>query len=100
VYVLTQEVVAKLQRLPPGLDPAISRLDVSVQPDQNGEDILSFRVVLKGDLPETASADFGERLMRIASALRARAAQLEVPMFALVTFVHESEVRPRTSKTA
>jgi hypothetical protein len=54
-------------------------------------------VVLKDDAPKAALSDaFGKRLQKISTALRDRAARLNIPMFASVDFVGESELpRPK-----
>jgi hypothetical protein len=74
---------------------------VTLSPDHDGEDALYFRVALKDDpMLSKPSAELGKRLYRIASALRARAAGLGLPMFAYVNWVLESELPRPKRKTA
>ena len=96
-----KDIAAKLQKPLPEVDKGVAQVLVSVAPDHNGEEALFFRVVLKDD-PTTAkpSAELGNRLQRIASALRERAAQLKLPMFGYVDWVLESELPRAKRKTA
>jgi hypothetical protein len=100
-YLLDTSVAAKLTKPLAGVDKGVSRIDVGLAPDYLGEETLVFRVVLKdaADL-RLPSAELGKRLHKISSVLRRRAADLEVPMFASVRFVAESEIQPRRRKSA
>ena len=98
---LTKSAVDELVKpLPAPIGKGVSRIMVSISPDHDGIDSLFFRVVLKDDprlmLP---SKELGERVQRIASELRRRAAK-QGPGFAYVGFVAESELRQPKRKTA
>jgi hypothetical protein len=100
-YVLTKDLAGKLKKpLPSTVGKGVSRILVDVAPDHEGVDSLFFHVVLKDD-PSTAapSKELGQRLHRIAAVLRRRAAD-EVPGFAYVDFVLESELPRQRRKTA
>jgi hypothetical protein len=79
------------------IDKGVVRILAEVALNSLGEEWLYFRVVLKDDPTMTATSDvFGKRIQRISTALRNRAANLKVPMFASVSFVAESELpRPK-----
>jgi hypothetical protein len=96
-YVLTKTVEERLKKSLASVDKGISRLQLDITPNQEGDDSLFIRVVLKDDpATQTPSRALGQRLARIAAELRRRAAA-DVPGFAYVDFVLESEVpRPRT----
>lgn len=99
-YLLDKDVAAKLRAVPTG-DKGVARVIVGIAPDHDGEERLFFRVVLKDDPSiATPSEELGKRLQRIATALRRRAAELGVPMFAHVDFIAESEIPPQRRKTA
>ena len=101
-YVLQKNVAAQLAKtLPAAVDPGVSRVDVRLGPDHAGEDTLFFTVILKDDgAMDVPSAALGKRVQRISMALRQRAAELGLPMFASVRFLLESDVRPPRRKTA
>jgi len=92
-YVLSKALEAKLTKLLPDVDKGVVRIFVEVGPNSLGEDWLYFRVVLKDDpMLATLSDEFARRIQKISTALRDRAARLNVPMFASVGFVAESEL--------
>jgi hypothetical protein len=95
-YVLEKALETKLTKLLPD-DKGVVRILAEVAPSHTGEDWLYFRVVLKDDPTMATPSDaFGKRLQKISTALRDRAARLNVPMFASVGFVAESELpRPK-----
>lgn len=97
-YVLAKPLEKKLTKLIPSVDKNVVRIFAGIAPSSAGDDWLFFRVVLKDDpsLLKVSNA-VGERLARIASALRQRAANLDVPMFASVRFMAESEL-PRSKR--
>jgi hypothetical protein len=100
-YVLEKPLETKLTKLLPDIDKGVVRILVKVAPNHTGEDWLYYRVVLKDDATmNTVSDAFGKRLQRISTALRDRAARLNVPMFASVDFVGESELPRPKRKTA
>jgi hypothetical protein len=100
-YVLSKALETKLTKLLPDVDKGVVRIFVEVGPNSLGEDWLYFRVVLKDDpMLATSSAALGKRLQKIATALRDRAARLNVPMFASVGFIAESELPRQKRKTA
>jgi hypothetical protein len=103
-FVLDKALEKKLTRPLPQIDKGVVRILVEVAPSHVGEDWLYFRVVLKDD-DDTATVttqpdEFGKRLQTISTALRDRAARLNVPMFASVDFVGESELPRPKRKTA
>ena len=98
---LSKALETKLTKLLPDVDKGVVRIFVEVGPNHTGEDWLYFRVVLKDDpLLATPSVAFGKRIQKISTALRDRAARLNVPMFASVDFVAESELPRQKRKTA
>ena len=100
-YVLSKALEAKLTKLLPDVDKGVVRIFVEIGPNSLGEDWLYFRVVLKDDpMLATPSAALGKRLQKIATALRDRAARLNVPMFASVGFATESELPRQKRKIA
>lgn len=92
-YVLDPGVTSKLAAQPESIDKGVSRVLVGVRPDHTGEDVLAVQVVLKDSVGlKKPSPKMGDRLMRIASEIRRRAAELDVPLRASVRFVVESEL--------
>jgi hypothetical protein len=92
---------AKLVKLLPEIDKDVVRILANVAPNSLGEDWLYFRVVIKDDPTTITPSDaFGKRVQKISTALRERAARLNVPMFASVSFVAESELPPPKRKSA
>lgn len=100
-YLLRKELETKLAKVLPEVDKGVVRVSVGIGPDHDGEDTLFFRVVLKdGPGLDAPSLELGKRLQRIKTALRQRAADLGLPMFASVDFVLESELPRLKRKTA
>lgn len=100
-YVLSKALETKLTKLLPNVDKGVVRIFAEVGLNSLGEEWLYFRVVLKDDPMLTTPSDaLGKRLGKIATALRDRAARLNVPMFASVGFVAESELPRQKRKTA
>lgn len=100
-YVLDKTLEKKLTKPLPEIDKGVVRILAEVASNSLGEDWLYFRVVLKDDPTMTATSDvFGKRIQKISTALRNRAAYLNVPMFASVSFVAESELPPQRRKIA
>ncbi|HEX4421151.1 MAG TPA: hypothetical protein VH165_24710 [Kofleriaceae bacterium] len=100
-YALDKPLTKKLTKLIPEVDKDVIRILVEIAPSSSGDDWLYFRVVLKDDPGRNRISDaFGKRLMKISTALRNRAANLNVPMFASVDFVSESELPPLKRKIA
>jgi hypothetical protein len=99
-YALEPRIEAQLVEPLSEIDKGVVRIFVEIAPAHTGEDWLYFRVVLKdGAATATPSEALGKRLQKIATALRDRAARLNVPMFASVNFVAESELRRHKRKT-
>lgn len=96
-FVLDKALEKKLTRPLPEVDTGVVRILAEVAPSHIGENWLYFRVVLKDDTTVAAHpVAFGKRLQKISTALRDRAARLDVPLFASVDFVGESELpRPK-----
>lgn len=99
-FVLDKDLEGELKKpLPSSIGRGVSRILLEVTPDHEGTDSLFFHVVLKDD-PEKfiPSLKLGRRLSRIATELRRRAA--EIPGFAYVNFLLESELPRKKRKTA
>jgi len=97
-FALDKALETKLTSPLSDVDKGVIRIFVEVAPAHTGEDWLYFRVVLKEDLAMAPPSEaFGKRLQKIATALRDRAASLDVPMFASVGFVSESDL-PRQKR--
>ena len=98
---MTKDAEAALVKpLPQAVDKGVSRIMVAVEPDQDGNESLFFRVVLRDhDALAAPSQKVGQRLQRIAMELRRRAAT-QVPGFAYVSFLAESDLRRPKRKTA
>lgn len=97
-YILDSGVTSKLAAKPESIDRGVARVLVGIRPDHTGEDVLSFQVVLKDSVGlKKPSPKMGDRLLKIASELRRRAAELDVPLRASVRFVVESELRASQS---
>ena len=96
-FTLDKALEKKLTKPLREIDKGVVRILAEVALNSLGEEWLYFRVVLKDDSTMTATSDvFGKRIQRISTALRNRAANLNVPMFASVSFVAESELpRPK-----
>jgi len=93
-------VEAQLTELIPDVDRGVVRIFVEISRGYAGQDWLYFRVVLKHDPAIAApSVVFGQRLQKIATALRDRAARLATRMFVSVGFVAESASPRRKQKT-
>lgn len=93
--------LAQLTQLLPDVDPGVVRIFVQISRGRAGDGWLYFRVVLESDPSMAApSVAFCQRLQKITTALRARAARLSVPMFVSVGFVAESASPRRNRKTA
>lgn len=100
-YILEPKTVTKLERSPETIDTEIAEVRASLRQDNMGEVVVSFLVVLKDTFNlGKPSAATGERLQRIASALRQRAADADIPMFASVRFALASEVQGSTRRSA
>jgi hypothetical protein len=100
-YILDKTLEKKLTRPFPKIDKGVVRILAEVAPNSLGEDWLYFRVILKDDPTMTATSEvFGKRIEKISTELRKRAANLNVPMFASVSFVAESEFPPQKRKIA
>jgi hypothetical protein len=100
-YFLDRTVEKKLTRPLLEVDKGVVRILAEIAPSSSGEDWLYFRVVLKDDPRMTATSDvFSQRIRKISTELRNRAAHLNVPMFASVSFVAESELPRQKRKIA
>jgi len=100
-FVLDKALEKKLTKPLPQIDKGVVRILAEIALNSLGEEWLYFRVVLKDDPTMTATSDvFGKRIQNISTALRNRAAQLNVPMFASVSFVAESELPRQKRKIA
>jgi hypothetical protein len=100
-FVLDKALEKKLTRPLPEVDTGVVRILAEVALNSLGEEWLYFRVVLKDDPTLTVTSDvFGKRIQKISTALRNRAARLNVPMFASVSFVAKSELDPQKRKIA
>jgi hypothetical protein len=84
---LDEEVKKRLEDVA-GLDQAVSRIVTELQTNESGEEAVHIAIGLSSTFEiDKPSASIGRKLNAIASAIRARSAELPVPL--MISFFKE-----------